>query len=906
MSPEPGDFGAKDLDQDLDVPAARIDITDLEFGELQSEQAPVEALVDDNMRSAVDLDETADLTWTSTSGPVVVDRYTLTAVAADSAPGEWTLSGSIDGQNWTELDSRKDQAFAFGTQTRPFTIPESTGRTTAWNHLRLSVDGPGRTALAEIEIFGDGADVDELILTAAGDQRVQVGEEFDDRLATVVRDGADADDFTATVDYGDGQGARAAAVEPNGIGGWTISAPVSFDEPAWYTPVITVTDKTGASAQTRAKLEVWRDDTFGAALNNVCIGDLNETGASCDGQGYGYDRAQLADHGFIQGRTHAVPGTDLSFDLPAVDPGEPDNLTTDGRTFAVDLGEGATRFGLIATATESDKQLTGTLNFADGSSQEIPIEFGDWVGAASDPKFDNQGIATSTRLDGTQAESDARTAGVFASEPVDIDTADGAAKEVVSVTLPAEEGSLRSAGRVHIFAFASDGRREPLDELVIEAEDVGKQTAGEQFEADLAVVSGFPDPERLRARINWGDGSDVSTASVDADGIVSGEHTYAQAGDHEVLVVVDDGFRSASTSLTLTVQEAVDFDPVIAVDPKTAEPGQQVIVTGEGFAPGEQVSVVLAGTDPVSATAEENGSATVTLQVPSDAPDGTYPITAVGVQSKTEAGTELQVRAATLDPVPTGVELVADTERPLVGEPFTLTASVDPSEARGTVQFRAGDQVVGTSQTTDGRASVRVRSDSVGEQHYTARFVPTEPDRFAESTSEPLVLTVGAAAAEPQVILSADRIAPGDDLGIRVRGFAPGEPLRLELHSDVLLLGEAATDETGAASESVVVPREAAPGRHTVIVIGEQSGSRAGAPLEIIGGSGTDDPGSGGPGSGDGDSDDGGSGANGPGSEEPHRPLADTGAPTVILAAISGTVALVIGSTVLLRRRRHR
>lgn len=47
--------------------------------------------------------------------PRVVTLYTLTAGKNPAAaPTAFTLYGSLDGKNWTELDSREDQSFQWG------------------------------------------------------------------------------------------------------------------------------------------------------------------------------------------------------------------------------------------------------------------------------------------------------------------------------------------------------------------------------------------------------------------------------------------------------------------------------------------------------------------------------------------------------------------------------------------------------------------------------------------------------------------------------------------------------------------------------------------------------------------------------------------------------------------------
>src|SRR5699024_8332630 len=78
MSDTPSDWGAKDLDEELDVPDTMRDATKPGVGTLTAvdgagETVDATALTDDLMRSSVTFDGTdAELTWTSETGPVIV------------------------------------------------------------------------------------------------------------------------------------------------------------------------------------------------------------------------------------------------------------------------------------------------------------------------------------------------------------------------------------------------------------------------------------------------------------------------------------------------------------------------------------------------------------------------------------------------------------------------------------------------------------------------------------------------------------------------------------------------------------------------------------------------------------------------------------------------------------------
>ncbi|HLT84148.1 MAG TPA: GH92 family glycosyl hydrolase [Phototrophicaceae bacterium] len=562
MSDTPTEWGAKDLDEELTAPTSLVDATAPAHGELTAaDGTAVGALTDDNMRSSVTFPEgTAELTWTTSGAPVVVHGYTLTSTTGDGVgdPQSWTLAGSQDGETWTELDTREGEQFPFATQTRYFAVPGDDGA--AYAHYRLTVSGEGALGLAEVELFASAAEGGDLTVRPAADQRVRLGAELDRPVGTVVGGTFTADD-AVVVDYGDGTGPQPGELTANGLGGWTVRAPHTFARPGVYTATVTATDGAGAEASGTTLVTVFRDDTLTGSFNNVCIGDLGVTGASCDGQGYGYFRDKLAASGFVQGETVEVPGTGLTFDLPDVPAGAPDNVTGEGQTVRVDLGEGATQVSVVGTATETGKQVEGTLTYSDGSTQTLPIEFGDWVGAANNPAYGNIRVGLSEgRLSGTDPESSVKNTAVFATRPftLAVDEA-GEPKTVVSLTLPAEPGTLRQDGRTHTFALASDGDRSGFTDLAVAPGQMPAQTAGAAFEAELATAAGGFGLEGATAVVNWGDGSEVASVDV-VDGVVTAGHTYATAGTYTAWVTVDDGVQSASAAVEIVVEQA---DPTL-------------------------------------------------------------------------------------------------------------------------------------------------------------------------------------------------------------------------------------------------------------------------------------------------------------------------------------------------------
>jgi predicted alpha-1,2-mannosidase len=83
------------------------------------------------------------------AAPATVSMYTITSGASAAAPTGWKLEGSADGKRWQMLDERHDETFPWHRQTRGFAIATPG----SYAHYRLTLDGSGPTAVAELELL---------------------------------------------------------------------------------------------------------------------------------------------------------------------------------------------------------------------------------------------------------------------------------------------------------------------------------------------------------------------------------------------------------------------------------------------------------------------------------------------------------------------------------------------------------------------------------------------------------------------------------------------------------------------------------------------------------------------------------------------------------------------------------
>ncbi|HET9172556.1 MAG TPA: lectin [Actinospica sp.] len=174
--------------------------------------------------------------------------------------------------------------------------------------------------------------------------------------------------------------------------------------------------------------------------------DGGSSAADYDGDGYSYSADALAAAGLTPGGTVTSDG--VTYTWPNVKAGQLDNIEANGQTIPLAPTTG-TRIGLIGSATNAPAAgTTGTLtvNYTDGTSQRIPVVFGDWtLGAGSEqPPAGDQTIATTTYRNANGGASN-QTVNTYL---FSVDGSLTAGKTVASVTLPSP-----GSGDFHVFAI---------------------------------------------------------------------------------------------------------------------------------------------------------------------------------------------------------------------------------------------------------------------------------------------------------------------------------------------------------------------------------------------------------------------------------------------------------------------
>ncbi|WP_118766273.1 ExeM/NucH family extracellular endonuclease [Cellulomonas rhizosphaerae] len=169
------------------------------------------------------------------------------------------------------------------------------------------------------------------------------------------------------------------------------------------------------------------------------------------------------------------------------------------------------------------------------------------------------------------------------------------------------------------------------------------------------------------------------------------------------------------------------------------------------------LDVKLDGTSIGSATVTD-GNATVSVTIPADTSAGDHVLTLVASPSGTTVTLPLTVEAKAA--TETTTHLVVSGTPTTAGE-LTLTATVAPSDAAGTVTFRDGTTVIAQGVAiSGGEATTTVDDLGAGEHALTAEFVPSS-EAFAGSTSNTVNVSI-AQATTTVLAVTGDLVVGGE------------------------------------------------------------------------------------------------------------------------------------------------
>ncbi|MFE2421224.1 Ig-like domain-containing protein [Streptomyces hokutonensis] len=165
---------------------------------------------------------------------------------------------------------------------------------------------------------------------------------------------------------------------------------------------------------------------------------------------------------------------------------------------------------------------------------------------------------------------------------------------------------------------------------------------------------------------------------------------------------------------------------------------------------------------------------------------------------------------------------VALTASPSVIAPnteTTLTATMSPAEAVGTVTFLEGATTLGQATVAGGKAELKTSTLSEGQHDITARFTPTDPTKWGASESAPFQVTVQLARFEMRddsgnLLAVNPELQRGQTVKVIIRGCTPSATYSMVMFHDDTTFPSATADANGTVTwPTLTVPEDAVAGQ---------------------------------------------------------------------------------------------
>ena len=276
-------------------------------------------------------------------------------------------------------------------------------------------------------------------------------------------------EVTFAGDATDPQGQDVTYAWDFGVGGTddtsTAQAPTwTYTEAGEYTVSLVVTDPDGNTGETQLRVEVLADGECPAVadlselFNNDGIStDADPADGNFDGGGWSLAAELLPEAVREQGGPVEIDGIEYVFGSPAQ--GELNNVEADGQVIDLPAGD-HDLLSVLATAHNGDVDTTGTITYADGSTEQVPLRYTDW---AQNPKFGEQIAVDMPYRHNSGGNTSPRV--MLFTQPVALATG----KDAATLTLPDDD-------RLHVFAVSAVS--------VEEAEPCEQEVRSDTFDDD--------------------------------------------------------------------------------------------------------------------------------------------------------------------------------------------------------------------------------------------------------------------------------------------------------------------------------------------------------------------------------------------------------------------------------------
>ncbi|MEU9447583.1 hypothetical protein [Streptomyces sp. NPDC048277] len=169
-----------------------------------------------------------------------------------------------------------------------------------------------------------------------------------------------------------------------------------------------------------------------------------------------------------------------------------------------------------------------------------------------------------------------------------------------------------------------------------------------------------------------------------------------------------------------------------------------------------------------------------------------------------------------------------------VGGDLKLTASVSPTAAAGSVEFKNGDTSLGTAQVTNGTAELTVKAPAVaGPMAFSAVFTPTDTDAYSgaeASGSATIDYVVSAKDSDGNALADKPTLHLGQVVKVTAKGFAAGATAQVSVSGSSATFADVTANADGTVADySFTVPNALSNDTHSLFFT--VSGSRAEFPF---------------------------------------------------------------------------
>ena len=222
--------------------------------------------------------------------------------------------------------------------------------------------------------------------------------------------------------------------------------------------------------------------------------------------------------------------------------------------------------------------------------------------------------------------------------------------------------------------------------------------------------------------------------------ITNNSLSYTFPGYSAVLLVVQ---PSVSTAVSTTTSLSASATQINVGQSVTFSVG---VSASSGSVPSGTVTL-MDGSTSLGTASLTNGAATFNI---ASLAAGTHSITAsyagdVADQSSTSSALSVQVNAAALQT--TTVTLASSATTTVSGQSITLTATVTPAAANGTLSFKDGSAALGSATLASGKGVLAVSTLSVGTHSLSASYGGDAAD--SASNSNTVMVTITSPASPP-------------------------------------------------------------------------------------------------------------------------------------------------------------